>query len=81
MILDIVSYLGLREQGKLTAIKDVNDNEVPYMTLKKHDNIPTSIAFPLDEMPLKYAESSIAYMIWYAVHIGATEIETFVPRS
>ena len=58
-------------------VKYVNENNVPMMCLKKHDNIPTSMVFPIEEMPLEYAESSIAYMIWYAYHIGATEIETY----
>jgi len=58
-------------------IEHINKNKIPYMTLKKHDNIPTSIEFPIDEMELKYSESSVSYMIWYAYHMGATEIELY----
>ena len=58
-------------------IEYINKNKIPYMTLKKYNDIPTSIEFPLDEMPFKYAESSIAYMIWYAYREGADEIELF----
>ena len=66
------------EQAKI--IKYVNDNEVPYMTLRKHEDIPTSIGFPIYAMPLMYAECSIAYMVWYAVYIGATSIEMYGVR-
>ncbi len=55
----------------------VNEEKIPYMTLKKHEDIPTSIEFPIEEMPLKYSECTMAYMIWYAYHIGATEIEMY----
>ncbi len=64
-----------KEQAKI--IKYVNDNKVSYMTLKKHKDIPTSIEFPVKGMPSKYARSSVAYMVWYASYIGATEIEIF----
>ncbi len=70
-----IDEIKTEEQEKI--IKYVNDNEVPYMTLKKHDNISTSIKFPLEEMPLIYAECSMAYMIWYAYYIGATEIDVY----
>ena len=73
--IDGEELVGREDQKAITVY--VNENKVPYMTLKRHDNIPTSIAFPIDEMPLKYAESSIAYMIWYAYHVGADEIELF----
>jgi len=55
----------------------VNENKIPMMCLKKHDDIPTSMAFPIEEMELKYSESSISYMVWYAIHIGATEIDLY----
>lgn len=64
-------------ENERKVIEYVNEDKIPMMCLKKHDNIPTSMEFPLDEMPLKYAESSIGYMIWYAYHIGATEIEMY----
>lgn len=55
----------------------INEEKIPYMTLRRHDDIPTSIAFPIWEMPLQYAECSMSYMIWYAYYIGATEIEMY----
>jgi len=68
---------GCNSETQSRIIEYINKNKTPYMTLEKHDNIPTSIEFPLEEMPLKYSESSVSYMIWYAYHLGATEIELF----
>lgn len=58
-------------------INHVNNHDIPYMTLKKHDNIPSSIEFPIEEMPIQYVECSLGYMIWYAVYIGATNINIY----
>jgi len=55
----------------------VIENNVPLVTLKKLDNIPSSIEFPLDKMPLGYSECSIVYMIVYAILEGATEIDMY----
>ena len=63
------------EQGKI--FEYVIENDVPLVTLKKLDNIPSSIEFPLDKMPLEYAECSIVYMIVYAMIKGATEIDMY----
>jgi len=68
---------GCSSEIQLRLIDYINENKIHYMTLEEYENIPTSIAFPLEKMPLKYAESSIAYMIWYACHLGATEIELY----
>jgi hypothetical protein len=68
---------GCNSEIQSKIIEYVNENKIPYMTLKKHEKIPTSVAFPLEEMPLRYSESSIAYMIWYAYHLGATLIELY----
>ena len=75
MVWDMHNLEETEEQEEI--IEYVNKDKVPYMTLKKHDNIPTSIEFPVEEMPLEYAKCSIDYMIWYAYYIGATEIEMF----
>ncbi len=64
-------------EGEAKIVEYVNDNKIPMMCLKKHKNIPTSIAFPIDEMFPKYSESSMSYMIWYAIHIGATELDLY----
>lgn len=68
---------GCEPKQQQMIIDYVNEDKVPYMTLKKHDDIPTSMAFPIEEMELKYSESSISYMVWYAIHIGATEIDLY----
>lgn len=68
---------GCNSETQSRILGYINENKIPYMTLKKYDNIPTSIEFPLDEMPLEYAESSVAYMIWYACREGATGIDLF----
>lgn len=61
-----------------TKIKEyVNENKIPMMCLNKHDDIPTSMEFPIEDMFPQYSESSISYMVWYAIHIGATEIELY----
>ena len=73
--MDEEPYLSNFEQN--TIIDYVNGNDVPLVTLKKLDNVPTSIEFPLDKMPLKYAECSIVYMIVYAILEGATEIDMY----
>ena len=39
--------------------------------------IPLRIPFPMDEMPVKYFTSTIAYMVAYAVYKEATEIEMY----
>ncbi len=57
--------------------KYVNENKIPMMCLNEHDDIPTSMEFPIEDMFPKYSESSISYMVWYAIHIGATEIELY----
>lgn len=68
----------LKSDPEQIAIIDyVNKNKVPLVTLKKLDYIPTSIEFPLDKMPLKYCECSIAYMIFYALLEGVTEIDMY----
>ena len=63
------------EQGKI--FEYVTENNIPLVTLKKLDNIPNSIEFPLDKMHLKYCECSIVYMIVYAILEGATEIDMY----
>ena len=58
-------------------IKEINRLGVPVITQKKHKLLPTAIPFPIDEMPFKYFTNSIAYMVAYAIHKKATEIELF----
>jgi hypothetical protein len=64
-----------KEQDKI--IEYCVDNNIPLVTLKEIENIPSSVKFPIEEMPIKYSECSIAYMIFYAVYKGATEIDMY----
>lgn len=66
------TYPLLREE-----IATINDKKLPVIMLKKYDRVPTSIPFPYDEMPFQYFSNSIAYMIAYAIHKEATEIDIF----
>lgn len=60
------------------VIKEINRLGIPVITQKKHKLLPTAIPFPIDEIPFKcYFTNSIAYMIAYAIHKKATEIELY----
>lgn len=65
------------ENDQQNLIHHVNMWSIPYMTLKVHANIPSSIEFPIWEMPIKYCECSIGYMLWYALYIGVTKIDMY----
>ncbi len=58
-------------------IKEINKLGIPVITQKKHKLLPTAIPFPIDEMPSRYFNNSIAYMIAYAIYKGAMEIEMY----
>lgn len=76
---DIDSYLKLKLPyvNKEKEIEEVNRLGIPIITQEKHKLLPTSIPFPIDEMPFKYFTNSIAYMIAYAIYKKATEIELY----
>ena len=59
------------------TIEKVNRLGIPIIVSKPHKRLPTAIVFPYDEMPIKYFTNSIAYMIAYAIHKGATEIDMY----
>lgn len=59
------------------TIEHVNRYSIPIVTQKKYPHIPTSIPFPLKEMPRKYFGNSIDYMIAYAIHQRATHIDMY----
>lgn len=59
------------------AIEEVNKLGIPVMVHKKHKLIPNSVEFPLNDMPSRYFTSSFAYMIAYAIHVGATAIDLY----
>lgn len=58
-------------------IKHINDNKLPFVTIKEYPEIPTSERFPLEDMPVHYFNSSFDYMIAYAWWYGVTEIQIF----
>lgn len=58
-------------------IEEINRLGIPVITSMKHKLLPTAIVFPIDEMPSRYFNNSIAYMIAYAIYKGATEIEMY----
>jgi len=57
--------------------KHINENNIPVYTIRTFPDIPTSIQFPLEDMPFLYFMTSIDYMIAYAIHLGATTIQLF----
>jgi hypothetical protein len=70
------AYVGLCDAFE-REIDTINKLGIPVITQKKHKILPTAIPFPLDEMPIKYFTSSIAYMVAYAIYKGATELEMY----
>lgn len=58
-------------------IEEINRLGIPVITQKKHKFLPTAIPFPINEMPMKYFTSTMAYMTAYAIYRGATEIEMY----
>ena len=62
---------------QLATINYVNEKRIPMITHKEEKHIPTSIRFPMEEMHCEYFTSSIAYMIAYAIHEGATIIDMY----
>ena len=74
---DIDRFIQVKRHNIEEEIREINRLGIPVMTQKKHKLLPTAIPFPIDEMPFKYFTNSIAYMIAYAIHKGATEIEMY----
>lgn len=58
-------------------IEEINRLGIPVITNMKHEALPNAIVFPIDEMPIRYFNNSIAYMIAYAAYKGATEIDMY----
>lgn len=59
------------------TIDYVNEHKIPIVTQVKYDHIPTSIAFPIKEMPFVYFTNSMDYMVAYAIYKKATEIDIY----
>ena len=64
-------------ESRPEEIEEINRLGIPVITSGKHKALPNAIVFPLDEMPVKYFTSGVSYMIAYAIHKGATEIEMY----
>ena len=78
IVFDMHKVDGLRgnpEQEKI--FEYVCENKIPYITLNVLPYIPTSKAFPIESMPVKYCECSLCYMIFYAVLYGADKISLY----
>ena len=58
-------------------IEEINRLGIPVITSHLHEALPNAVVFPLDVMPIQYFDNSIAYMIAYAIHKEATEIEMY----
>ena len=62
-------------------IRRLNALRVPFLAPFKYEEIPSSIAFPLEavvkKFGLPYFTNTICYMIAYALLQGAKEIETY----
>lgn len=61
--------------------KKVNALKIPFISLKKYPEIPTSIAYPIDEIidafGTDYFTNGIDYMTAYAIYTGADEINLY----
>ncbi len=76
--LEWLSTVNKTEKENLLKITEyVNKNNTPIVLQEKHPDIPTSIAFPLDEMHTDYFTNSISLMIAYAIYKGATQIDLY----
>jgi len=69
-----MDWIKMREEPSLKLIiEKANESNIPIMTLKKYDFIPTSVEYPLDEIVTKfrncYFGSSIDYMAAYALYL------------
>lgn len=62
-------------------IKVINKNKISVMSVKKYPYIPTSEAYPLDEVikffGIDYFTCCLAYMIAYAIYDGYNWIDLF----
>ena len=69
------------ERGYPTHIKRVNELQIPYITLKHYKFIPTSEAYPIEEISkmfgIDYFTGSIDYMLAYAIYKNVKEIDIY----
>lgn len=58
-------------------IPEINRQGISVITSHLHKALPNAIVFPLEEMPVKYFNNTIAYMIAYAIYKRVTEIDMY----
>jgi hypothetical protein len=63
-------------------IKKINESEdVPFITCRKHPDVPSSVAYPLKEIVKKfgipYFTNTIAYMLAYALYEKVDSIQIY----
>ena len=59
------------------SVSYANKNNIPFITLQKLSDVPSSIRYPIEEMHTDYFTNSISYMIAYAIFKGATQIDLY----
>ena len=69
------------EELKWATVEKVNALKIPFFSVRKYSEIPTSISYPLDEvidaLGTDYFTNSIDYMIAYAVYTKVDEINLY----
>jgi hypothetical protein len=69
------------ERGYPKHIEKVNEHAIPYLTLKHYDFIPTSEAYPVEEIcnhfGIDYFTGGIDYMVAYAIWKGVAKIDIY----
>lgn len=69
------------ERGYPKHIEKVNEMELPYLTLKHYDFIPTSQEYPVEEISrhfgVDYFTGGIDYMIAYAIYKRVRKIDVW----
>lgn len=62
-------------------VKWLQTTETPVMTSRAHENYPSLVEFPLEDvlntLGLDYFNSTAAYAVAYAIYAGATKISIF----
>lgn len=59
------------------SLKIINELNIPVIVQKKHEALPNGIVFPMNEMPLYYFTSTVAFMIAYAIYEKVDSIDIY----
>jgi hypothetical protein len=69
------------ERGYPKHIEKVNEMEIPYLTLKHYDFIPTSLPYPVGDIckhfGIDYFAGGVDYMIAYAIYKRVRKIDIY----